>query len=105
MMRRFYPFKGPQPISTPRPLEWQESGDNPFISTIILDILQQLLGGDPVGIQDTYITVLCNTPCVRLGKLSELRNSLRIQGLPHHNMVSEYPVMCGILAMLSLSGG
>lgn len=88
MIRRFYPFKGPQPITTPRPLEWQENEANPFISTVFLDLVQQLLGGDPVGVQHTFITVLCNTPSVRLGNLSELRDSLRIQGLPHHNLVT-----------------
>ena len=82
---RWLPFKGPLPVSSPRPLEWLESEDNPFNPTIVLDVLQQLLSGDPVGIQNTYITVLSSNRSVRLGNLGELR--LRIQGIPHQNLV------------------
>jgi hypothetical protein len=64
-----------------------------------MDVLQQLSSGDPVGIQNTYITVLSNNRSVRPGGLGELR--LQIQGIPHQNLVrrtgtcaAEVPLQC-----------
>ena len=73
-----------------RPLEWRDNGSNPYNVTLVLDIVQQLLESEPVNNQHTWITVLSNTPSVRLATLGEPDGSvtLRVQGTPYDHLVS-----------------
>lgn len=87
--KRLLPFRDTLPLSDARPLEWEQNEADAFRTDIFLDIVQNLLSGSPVGVQHTFLTVLSDSSSVRLGTFTGPHSgiSLRIQGIPQHNMV------------------
>ncbi len=99
---RWFNLKDDRSTHRTRPLEWRDNGSNPYNVTLVLDIVQQLLDAEPVNHQHTWITVLANTPSVRLARLGDPDGSvtLRVQGTPYDHLVCR----CLMPLCLSLCG-